>query len=203
MAYCTKCGTKNKEKVTFCYQCGNKMDSYEENVQGHAEINKQQLENAMASIAGGIKETIAIPNVEVLASAVLNVLGLIIFLFPWAGAFGFSVSGFSIATNPKFYGSETMLLLIIPIACIVSLVFYYRLHKKQIDIRTVRKIMMICGITALALQTVIYLVVNSKVSGFSVFTSWFYFEFLIWIGIILCMFYSGKREVAIQGSIDK
>ncbi|MDU4960499.1 MAG: zinc ribbon domain-containing protein [Sporomusaceae bacterium] len=188
---CFKCGHEILNDASFCPNCGIRLNGDLNVKTGPAQ---QHLKNASENIAAAMQEISVLPNIGIKVAAVLNIIGLIVFFFPWAGMFGFSVSGFSVATNPSLFGSIAMLLLLLPISCITALYTYYRLNKALIDILTARQYIQICGTVALIVQALIYIVEIPKFHGFDIFTGWFYFEFLIWIGVITMVFWDKKQQ---------
>ena len=188
---CSKCSNEILDAARFCPKCGTKLN---ENLNIQTEIAQQHLKDASMNIAAAVKEISVLPNIGVKVAAILNAVGFAIFFFPWAGMFGFSASGFFIATNPKLFGYMVMILLLLPASCITALYTYYKFNKSVIDILTARQYIQFCGIIALVAQVATYIVESPKFHGLDIFTGWFYFEILIWIGILIMLFWDKKQQ---------
>lgn len=210
MPACVKCGANYVPGDAFCAKCGHNL---KEEASEQSAPPSERFPAVAQSCSVALREFSKIPLVGLKVSAGLAVAGVILFLFPWVDLIVTKVSGLDILMNAKkvnLGAVESLMLLVIPVACIFTSWTYFRFLQSQIDLNNAKKSMLIAGGISFLVFLAIYLVTRQQMNEAASalkefrqfmpfmpsisFTFWFYLEFLVLLGIPVGVLYENRSR---------
>ena len=198
VATCKTCGAKRADGTKFCANCGAPATlSRAQNVGQTKQVTDIAVDHAKQATVSAVstaKSLMQLPNFMTKVAAGLSIAAIILTLFPWAGIWGFTVSGFSAAFMFKQLGIGAFFFLcyLACVACSAWAGIAYFAGKMNIEKAQII-IISVMGI-GFVILVVSMLYTKSQLYGYNVFTGWFYLEILITAAAAALAFADRKKD---------